>query len=195
MIQPNCSPQTWYNLHFTLIIFYPDLYLHIISFLRDLRDLRDRNNNSDNVVSTTLYSPSPLSTWSSPDNLSSYSSVKVSQHLPDTGGFTVVAWVLVLATLAPDSFLDLTSQDTMLVSLLLCPSSSATSRDCDCCLTMAALSLSLSLSSCRATERTFSLCHSLLYKSNTRLLKVKIQKRMKPCRLSVTTKQSMITWK
>ena len=51
MIKPNCSPQMWYNLHFTLIIFYPDLYLHIISFLRDLRDT---NNNSDNVVRLSL---------------------------------------------------------------------------------------------------------------------------------------------
>ena len=52
MIKPNCSPQMWYNLHFTLIIFYPDLYLHIISFLRDLRDT---NNNSKCVVSPLQY--------------------------------------------------------------------------------------------------------------------------------------------
>ena len=63
MIKPNCSPQMWYNLHFTLIIFYPDLYLHIISFLRDPRDprdLRDTNNNSDYVLLMTLPLPLPL---------------------------------------------------------------------------------------------------------------------------------------
>ena len=65
MIKPNCSPQMWYNLHFTLIIFYPDLYLHIISFLRDLRDLRDTNNNSDNVVT----SDSPVHTSQPPGSV------------------------------------------------------------------------------------------------------------------------------
>ena len=186
MIQPNCSPQMWYNLHFTLIIFYPDLYLHIISFLRDPRDLRDTNNNSNSVVRLS----SPLcSTWSR------YSSVRVS-HLPlPATDLTVVASVLVLTWLAPDSFLDLTSQPSMLDNLLLCSSRSATLRVWDCWRIMAAFSFSLSLSSCLATDHTFSLCPRLPYKSKTRLLKVKIQNRMKPWRLSVTTKQSMITWK
>ena len=70
MIQPNCSPQMWYNLHFTLIIFYPDLYLHIISFLRDPRDLRDTNNNSEYVL---LMTPPLLSKTSQ----QSYSNQKI----------------------------------------------------------------------------------------------------------------------
>ena len=64
----------------------------------------------------------------------------------------------------------------------------------DCCLIMAALSFSLSLSSCLASDLALSLSHSLLYRSKTLLLKVKIQKRMNPWRLSVTTKQRMMTW-
>ena len=60
MIKPNCSPQMWYNLHFTLIIFYPDLYLHIISFLRDLRDT---NNNSKCVVSPVPDPDTPRWGW------------------------------------------------------------------------------------------------------------------------------------
>ena len=71
----------------------------------------------------------------------------------------------------------------------------STLRHSDCCLIMAALSLSLSFSSCRASLEALSLRQAWLYRSNTLLLKVKIQKRMKPWRLSVTTKHRMRTYR